>query len=1041
MHLIHPRLIKRITETTLAVPDEHAVILDRWAASIQDLSIYKIKETALRSDFIHKILVGVLGYDTVSSKGTTYSLAEEYPLGSGSVDVAFGSFDKADKAKDVVLAPFEFKGAKTKDLDAIMSGRNKSPVQQAWEYGMDAKGAKWVLVTNYTELRLYAIGYGRKAYESFDFLKLSHPVHYTRFITLLSKDNLLGGNALNLLQESEQVDKDITYELYDDYKTLRARLIKTIGEENPKTDTLDVIRYTQTILDRILFIAFAEDKKLLPDNTLQKAYETKNPYNPQPVWENFKGLFHAINTGNKELEIPGYNGGLFANNKHLDRLKISDELCEGFKKIGEYDFDSDVSVNILGHIFEQSISDLEELKAHAENVEEINKKQSKRKKDGIYYTPTSVTRYIVEQAVGGWLNNKKKELGADNLPEITEEEFELHRIDIKSKNFTQKITQEFKTKRQQVAKKVKRHIEFWESYKNVVSKIKVIDPACGSGAFLNEVFDFLKAEGETLNGELANLKNEQISLFRWDTHILANNIYGVDLNSESIEITKLSLWLKTANRQEKLTYLEDNIKVGNSLIDDPKIAGNLSFNWNEKFADIMQDGGFDVVVGNPPWGAELSKTVQTFSNEKFYSDGLKNIDSYGLFFGLSLSILKTNGLLGFITPDTFLRKNDLFPVREKLLKETNIIELIETGPLFKEVRDTWCAITICNKSLPDKKLKTTHKKIDRFVVSVEERESHFQKQMFSYVTTLKQQIWEKSDNLIVGYLAKEETQNLIFKLGKNKRIGDYNKQFEISRGEEGSKSKFKEKNQSGFYLVTPEEVFMNYVSKGKEIEKNTVSEGKLNKYYTNPKIWIIRIQKLRWKQRIVSALDERTHSASTKTLQLIVPKNNDLYLLKALQAVLSSKIVNFWCSNYLSDDMNQSYLEQIPFFDFEKKDFTDLSGIFDEMQNLNKEFFKVKDTLKVLLMSEFSMEKVSRKLENWFKLDFSEFVAEIEKSIRPDKLSLSNKSDWMEHFEKEKAKVLELKYKIEKIDRKRDKMIYEKYDLTNKEIELVEETQ
>lgn len=1035
MPLFHKRVLDKHLKHIQDIDPRHAETLGKWAENLER-GIYD-SETQNDGEFIQHILIDVLGY-VGSSDGTQWTVAKNQPIGKGNVDVALGKFT-ADSVS--IHAPLELKGAKTRDLDAIMAGRNKTPVQQAWEYAMDAKGAQWVLVSNYREIRLYAVGYGRKDYESFKLSELTEIEHYARFILLLSAQSLLEGTTFSLLKESEKAEKDITDQLYDDYKILRGRLIDTIARDNPEKDPLDVIRYTQTILDRILFVAFAEDKGLLPDKTLEKAYETQNPFNLQPVWENFKGLFQAINKGNAALNIPGYNGGLFADDADLNNLNISNELCEGFKKIGDYDFDSDVSVNILGHIFEQSISDLEELKAHAENVEEVNKKQSKRKKDGIYYTPASVTRYIVEQAVGGWLNDRKKELGVDSLPEITEEEFDLHRIDTKSKNFTQKITQEFKTKRQQVAKKVNRHIEFWEAYKKALSNITVLDPACGSGAFLNEVFDFLKAEGEAVNGELANLKNEQISLFRWDTHILANNIYGVDLNSESIEITKLSLWLKTANRQEKLTYLEDNIKVGNSLIDYPEIAGNLAFNWNENFLAIMQDGGFDVVVGNPPWGAELSKAAQAFSNQKFYSEGLKNIDSYGLFFGLSLSNLKTNGLLGFITPDTFLRKNDLFPVREKLLKETNIIELIETGPLFKEVRDTWCAITICNKSLPDKKLKTTHKKIDRFVVSVEERESHFQKQVFSYVTTLNQKIWERSDSLIVGYIANEETQNLIFKLGKNKRVCDYNKQFEISRGEEGSKSKFKEKKQSGFYLVTPEEVFMNYVSQGTEIEKNTVSEGKLNKYYTFPKIWIIRIQKLRWKQRIVSALDERTHSASTKTLQLIVSKNNDLNLLKALQAVLSSKIVNFWCSNYLSDDMNQSYLEQIPFFDFQKKDYSDLSDILDETLNLNKEFFKVKDTLKALLMSEFSIKKISRKLENWFKLDFSEFVAEIEKSIKPAKLSLSKKSEWMEHFEKEKTKALELKNKIEQIDRKRDQMVYKKYELTPEEIKLVEETQ
>lgn len=299
MSLFHPRLIKRITENKLEIPQDHKSILSGWADSINDSSIFRIKETALRSDFIHKILAGVLGYDTISNKGVTYSLAEEYPLGSGSVDVAFGVFDKSDKAKDKVLAPFELKGAKTKDLDAIMPGRNKSPVQQAWEYGMDAKGAKWVLVTNYTELRLYAIGYGRKSYESFDFAKLSDPVHYTRFVTLLSKDNLLSGQTFNLLKESEQVDKDITKDLYDDYKALRARLIKTIREDNPAKDPLDVIRYTQTILDRILFIAFAEDKKLLPDNTLQKLMKLKTHITHNPYGKILKGYFTPLTKGIK----------------------------------------------------------------------------------------------------------------------------------------------------------------------------------------------------------------------------------------------------------------------------------------------------------------------------------------------------------------------------------------------------------------------------------------------------------------------------------------------------------------------------------------------------------------------------------------------------------------------------------------------------------------------------------------------------------------------------------------------------------------------
>ena len=266
---------------------------------------------------------------------------------------------------------------------------------------MDAKGAKWVLVSNYREIRLYAVGYGRKDYEKFDLSHLTLLQDYARFMLLLSAESLLGTRTADLLKDSENKNKEITNKLYQDYKTLRARMISTLAKDNPAVSVLDIIQHTQTILDRILFVAFAEDKGLLPENTLQSCYEDRGKWNPQPAWENFKGLFHSIDKGNPPLKIPGYNGGLFAQNDDLNGLNLSDSLCEGFKAIGEYDFDSDVSVNILGHIFEQSITDLEGIKASASGLEVgADKKQSKRKKDGIFYTPAYITRYIVEQAVG-----------------------------------------------------------------------------------------------------------------------------------------------------------------------------------------------------------------------------------------------------------------------------------------------------------------------------------------------------------------------------------------------------------------------------------------------------------------------------------------------------------------------------------------------------------------------------------------------------------------------------------------------------------------
>ncbi|ASL25301.1 type IIL restriction-modification enzyme MmeI [Azotobacter chroococcum] len=363
MPLFHQRVIEKHVKHIQDIPPQDARALGKWAENLER-GIYD-SETQNDGEFIQRILIDILGY-VGSSDGQKWTVAKNQPVGKGNVDVALGHFT-ADSSS--ILAPMELKGAKTRDLDAIMPARNKSPVQQAWEYAMDAKGAQWVLVSNYREIRLYAVGYGRKEYESFQLSDLKKPEHYARFILLLSAQNLLNGKTLSLLKESEQAEKDITDQLYADYKILRRSMIDTIAKDNPTKDQLDIIRCTQTILDRILFVAFAEDKGLLPDKTLAKVYETQNPFNPQPVWENFKGLFQAINKGNAALNIPGYNGGLFADDSELNSLTISNELCEGFKKIGEYDFDSEVSVNILGHIFEQSITDLEELKAEAEGAE------------------------------------------------------------------------------------------------------------------------------------------------------------------------------------------------------------------------------------------------------------------------------------------------------------------------------------------------------------------------------------------------------------------------------------------------------------------------------------------------------------------------------------------------------------------------------------------------------------------------------------------------------------------------------------------------
>ena len=425
MPLFHPRIIGRITDNAPEeLPEEHAEVIQNWAATIQSRAIFQQSEVSVHGHFTQRILIGVLGY-TGFDDCEEWTLQPECPVGTGAVDVALGHFTVEDRH---VVAPFELKPAKLRDLDAIMPGRNKTPVQQVWEYAMDAPGARWVLVSNYVEIRLYAVGYGRALYESWNLQKLTDPEEFARFHTLLCAENLLGGYTLKLLQESETVQEEITNALYGDYRQVRVSLFRQLRDAHPDKTHRQILRLAQTILDRILFIAFAEDTGLLPPNVLDQTYSQHNPFAPVPVWHNFLGLFRAIDegqileVGGVRIEIPAYNGGLFRQSQEIAELQLSDEICEAFRAIGRYEFKTEVSVEVLGHILEQSITDLEELSA-AEDDEEFDERLSRRRTEGVYYTPAFVTRYMIEQTLGRVLENKKRELGQGELPVLTDDDY------------------------------------------------------------------------------------------------------------------------------------------------------------------------------------------------------------------------------------------------------------------------------------------------------------------------------------------------------------------------------------------------------------------------------------------------------------------------------------------------------------------------------------------------------------------------------------------------------------------------------------------
>jgi hypothetical protein len=677
-------------------PPEHKQLLVDWASTIRDSSIRKQKETELRGPFIQRFFVELLGYRPFGH-GPEWTINDEKRTGSGSADTALGYFSTTGKK---VIAPVELKGADTPDLDAIMPGRHKSPVQQVWEYAMDTPGCQFLLVSNMVEIRLYAVGHTRQVYERFDILELADSdAAYRRFRLLLAADRLLTGETAKLLQESAQAEKEVTQKLYRDYKTWRINLLIALIQSTGKPAE-SLIEPVQKLLDRVLFVAFAEDRGLLPQKSLAQAWSHHDPYHPRPVWENFKALFRAIDKGNAALGILPYNGGLFAPDPTLDDLAVPDDACRMFAALGDYDFADDVSVTVLGHIFEQSVSDIEQLKelAGGENFNlgalEAQVKESarsvsgKRKQEGIVYTPDAITRFIVDQTLGAYLENEQAKLRGtyESAPGIwrkpTDEEKKLVGRQKQVKLKSQERLVEFL---------------FWHAWRERLQHVRVVDPACGSGAFLIATFDTLDAEYRHANEQIQAITGSH-DLFDIGREILNGNLYGVDLNPESIEITKLSLWLKTAQRGKPLESLEAHLRVGNSLIDAATFT-DRPFDWSVAFPDVFKDGGFDVVLGNPPYvRMERLKPVKPYL-EKRYVVASDRADLYCYFYELGLSLLKPGGRLGYISSSTFFKTGSGEPLRRHLLENSQLSALVDFGDIqvFEGVT-TYPAIVVLDRT-------------------------------------------------------------------------------------------------------------------------------------------------------------------------------------------------------------------------------------------------------------------------------------------------------------------------------------------------------
>ena len=383
--LFHIKTLNKMIQTFAFPSDLEArhEKLKEWVDLVESNKIDQMKEVSLHGQYLNDIFQQVLGYRPVTqAAGNVWDICAEQTVdaGGGSADAALGIFTSEDKKQGSVklqgrvIAPIELKGSKN-DLDRAAPGRKESAVDQGWRYANYTPNCKWVIVSNYRELRLYQTSKTPAYYERFVTTELKDLETFKRFYFLLCRQNFLPfpsdqpSRIDRLLEESNDAQIEITNLLYQEYKQIRveiARYFCTTGAVDIPNREMVLIEKAQKVLDRILFIAFCEDRGLLPQRTLRQAHDYQNPYNPRSIWENYKAVFRSVDKGNDALSIPGYNGGLFAHDLLLDdQLQVTDLLCSKLKDLTRFDFDTEISVDILGHIFEQSVTDLEELRALA----------------------------------------------------------------------------------------------------------------------------------------------------------------------------------------------------------------------------------------------------------------------------------------------------------------------------------------------------------------------------------------------------------------------------------------------------------------------------------------------------------------------------------------------------------------------------------------------------------------------------------------------------------------------------------------------------
>jgi len=663
--------------------------------------IKKINEGQTKTEFIQP-LFEALGWN-VSNRGNTNDyVSVEEKVSNRRVDYGF-------RINGIPKFFLEAKSIRETNIEY-----NDKYVNQAIDYAY-WKSCSWAILTNFETIAIYNANLKGLPF-GYNHLFTFHP---SDFLTnpnfrLLSKkafeNDEIDKIALEYGKEQfkNPIDKQLLLDMIHFREILSKDIIKNNQDKNLTQEKID--ESVQRILARLIFIRNAEDRGYEENKLLSISRQ----WNEKSKGELVKEIWDIYKYYDKV-----YNSKLFGDTEpHLaDKLIISDEalqeviegLNESKDKSYRYDF-SMIEADVLGKMYEQYLGNI--LKATPKRAK-LEESEIHRKEHGVYYTPPYIVDYIVKNTVGEYIKTH------------TPEE---------------------------------------------IKKLRVLDPACGSGSFLIRAYKEL----ENYWTKELKLKEGDLRQTKWDienfeqfysikTEILKNNIFGVDLDPKAVEIAQLNLLLQISEKGEKLPLLQNNIKVGNSLIDDPSIT-DKAFKWEEEFPEIMKESGFDIIIGNPPYVRiqNLKDSEIEYFNNNFKS-AFKNYDIYVLFVEKSLKLLRPNGDLGFIIPSKFVNSDYGLGLRN-LISETKTLRKFvdfKDFQIFGDATNYTCLLFLRNSK--NNEFTYSYPK-DKESFSLQEVSNKDIFQEYRLPMPTLNEPWVLSDN---------KASNLMRKLNSNsKRLGD-----------------------------------------------------------------------------------------------------------------------------------------------------------------------------------------------------------------------------------------------------------------------------